>query len=804
MKNILRNRDGELLKVILLGVALAMSLVMFSKVYFENSYEDFVPKAERIYRVHPRFTRAGLRMIPQWATTPGGIAPTIIKFSPLFESATRYKVYRNDAAFYKVSDSDSDDARSVVCSEMILADSNFLSFFPRNVIGATMEDIASTSHDVLLSRSLAESLSHDGDAESIIGSMIRSNAIVIDEDFTVKGIFDDFPKNSSLCDIEVIGSVELNNLFYDEEDHNRLMGNEVYHSYVRLQPNVEVAELDKAIENAIETDIVKTYKDFIPDDMSIGYYLEGIKTIHTSEQSVRSTITLLLILGISVLAIAMLNYVLFAVTALVKRAKNIATRRCYGAPTWVIYKMLISDALSTLLLSLALAVFLLFALKPNIEAITGVRYVDLFTFDIVWIVVVVSLMVVMVCGVVPAAIYSKIPLSAAFQRFKERNTKWKYALLAVQFSGAMLFIALLSIMTLQYRYLLSVDIGYKYDNLLYVQFERFNSDGYKEVKDNVIKVAGVEKVARCSDLPYTFLSSNSTYDSQDGFLFSSNEMSAADEDLPSIFGLEIVEGRDFDAEHPTGQEALVSKSFVEQMSKYKDWSDGAVGKSFQMSSHNHNDEYSTVCGVYEDFLVGNAVTLDDMPSVIFYSETQSHNYNVKMKYLVIKVREDTQEIRTAIQNAIKEIVPSQNTEIRNYSAEFEQSYSDSKNFRNMVLYAGLIVLIITLIGLVGYTRDEISRRRSEIAIRKIHGATTSEIIQIFMRDVVWLLLFGLLAGGAASLYAANSLLEMFAYKITLSPWIFLLSAVVVTAVIAAVVISTTHRAADANPVDNLN
>lgn len=73
-----------------------------------------------------------------------------------------------------------------------------------------------------------------------------------------------------------------------------------------------------------------------------------------------------------------------------------------------------------------------------------------------------------------------------------------------------------------------------------------------------------------------------------------------------------------------------------------------------------------------------------------------------------------------------------------------------------------------------------------------------------MRDIAWLLLFGIVAGGVATIYAAMSLLEMFAYKIPLSWWIFASSAIVVTGVIVTVVILTTHKAANANPVENLN
>lgn len=792
-------RDGALLKVVLLGVALAMSLVMFSKVWFENSYENFVPLAERTYRVHPRFTKAGVDMNPEWTTTPGGIAPAIKSYSPVVEMATRYKVFRYDAAFYVVGQSDGDDARSVICREMILADSNLLELFPRPVVGASMQEIAAATHDVLLSRSLAKALSSDGDAESMIGKMLRSNTIVISDNFTVKGIFEDFPRNSDLRNIEMIGSVELNNTF-NRDDHTWTMGNEVYHSYLRLLPKVVVEQTEEAIKEMVDKNIYALYAEYIPENMSMGYYLEEIATIHPSVRSVRSTTTLLLILGFSVLSIAMLNYVLFAVTALVKRAKNIATRRCYGASTWVIYKMLISDALVTLALSLVLAVFLIFALQPNVEELTSIRYGDLFTLNLIWIVAVVSLLVVVVCGLVPAAIYSKIPLSAAFRRFKERNAKWKHALLTLQFAGAMFFISLLTILSLQYNYLLTADVGYNYDNLLYIQFERFHHDGYQGVKDEVERIVGVDQVARSAKIPYVSMSSDGVVDRENVYLFTTNFIASADKDLPSLLELRITEGRDFDAENPVDYEVLVSRSFAEEMSKFEDWSDGAVGKTMQLSY----TEPSTICGVYEDFMVGNATSLENMPSVIFFNETQEGNSKILMKYLLVKVQEDTPELRAEIQRKVKEVMPDQNIEVHSYSAEFAESYSDSKKFRDLVFYAGLIVLIITLIGLVGYTRDEIERRRAEVAVRKIHGATTGEIIQIFMRDVVLLLAFGIVAGGAASYFAAGKLLEMFAYKIPLSSWIFASSAIVVVAVIASVVIFTTRKAANANPVENLS
>ncbi len=796
LKTIFKSGNSGVIKIVLLGVALAMAIVMISKVYFENSYESFVPHKERTYRVLPLFMRSGVQMIPDWENTPGGIAPSIKSYSPLVEEATRYEVFRSDAAFYLVKDGSSDPS-SIICSEMVLSDSSLFKVFPREIVGTTMSEIAATTHDVLLSRSFATAMSSNGVAESMIGELIASNSIYIEKNFTVKGIFEDFPKNSDLKNIKIVGSVELNKTF-GREPHNFFMGNEIYHSYITLQPNANEEIIGEAIDTMVSQNIKR---EFLPDEVSIDYRLEQISEHHSSKNSVRITTIILLTLAISVLAIAMLNYVLIAVTALVKRARTIAVHRCYGASSWVIYKMLIADAVVALALSLILATFIIFALKAPIEELVKVEFANLFTYNTLWIVSTLAAVVITNCGAVPAAIYSRIPLSAAFRRFKERNRRWKHALLAVQFTGAMLFISLLSIISLQYKHLLTMDVGYNYDNLLYVQFERYSDNGYKSVKDEVSTIAGVNMVARSSYIPLLGVASNSVFNS-DGYLFSSNEIGSADSDFASLFNINIVEGRDFDIENPIGREVLVSKLFVDEMCKFEDWSSGAVGKTMQLSSHNSTDEYSTVCGVFEDFMVENATSLEKRPLVIFFNETET-KYKTALKYITIKVDEDTPELRKAIESKIKEVVPSQNIYVRSYSAEFEESYSDSKNLRDLILYSGLIVLIITLIGLIGYTKDEISRRRSEIAIRKIHGATTKEIIKLFLQDLNWLLLFGLMAGGIATFFAANKLLEMFAYKIPLSWWIFATSAIAITIIILFIVATTTHKAAEANPVENL-
>ncbi|MFR9504223.1 MAG: FtsX-like permease family protein [Rikenellaceae bacterium] len=286
--------------------------------------------------------------------------------------------------------------------------------------------------------------------------------------------------------------------------------------------------------------------------------------------------------------------------------------------------------------------------------------------------------------------------------------------------------------------------------------------------------------------------------------FNIRDFYSADENYINLLGIDIVAGRNFSKEAPVGREVLVSEKFITEMEKQVDWGGNAIGREMLFSEHSQSDdERYTICGVFKEVIGGTAYYEDSRPQVIFFNHTEGNGYTDYLHVLMIKLKEETPETTASINKLLQRLFPEKMLYTQSYTEEVVAVYSDSQKFRNMVFYAGVIVLIITLIGLIGYTRDEIERRRAEIAIRKIHGATTSEIIQIFMRDVVWILIFGIMAGGAASYYAANSLLEMFAYKIALHWWIFALSAVAVIGVIVAVVIATTHKAADANPVENL-
>ncbi len=157
MKNIIKNRDGALMKIVLLGVALAISLVMISKVYFENSYESFVPNIERTYRITPIYIQNG-GVTDSHTSIPGGIVGLIKEYSPQVELATRY-TQLDDGGISAHAEVAFEESRPTNTKSVIAADSLIFDLFPTKFYGDNPKKILSTIGEIMISESLATKMS---------------------------------------------------------------------------------------------------------------------------------------------------------------------------------------------------------------------------------------------------------------------------------------------------------------------------------------------------------------------------------------------------------------------------------------------------------------------------------------------------------------------------------------------------------------------------------------------------------------------------------------------------------------------
>ena len=428
---------------------------------------------------------------------------------------------------------------------------------------------------------------------------------------TVCGVFEDFPENGSL-DIDVLVSMSSMPSISTEN----WLGNDRYSGYVRLAEGVDPDSLDDAIRLMQEKN--QPLEEMEKEGQSIRYWLTPFDRVHTSDPEVRNSMILLGIVSLLLLAISVLNYLLSTVSDAVRRSREFATRKCYGAEARNVYGILLREASLVMLAALAIAVLLLVAAGPFISNIMGVS-LSAMMVPLTWIVVAAVVVLVLVStALVPGWLYMKIPVTAALRNWSDSRRSWKHSLLITQFTVNVFMFGMLLAITAQYSKVMSDDPGYDYDNVYSVFTSGLPEETVRTCMTELSSVPGITDVQRCSNLPLEGLSGNNIYlPGEERALLNIADQYYGTSGFFDFFGIPIVEGR----APAAPKEIAVSRSFVSEMARLAGWADGAVGKQVLLSEHSaENDDYFTICGVYEDYLIGSFNNPDERPSIRFWAE----------------------------------------------------------------------------------------------------------------------------------------------------------------------------------------
>ena len=239
---------------------------------------------------------------------------------------------------------------------------------------------------------------------------------------------------------------------------------------------------------------------------------------------------------------------------------------------------------------------------------------------------------------------------------------------------------------------------------------------------------------------------------------------------------------------------LVDEQFARKMKEVAGIDD-VVGQQFINSSLG-NQYPLTVVGVVKDFTLGSLVSREERPIMVV-------NGNVFTHYIMMKLHGITPENLTAVQQLCDRLYPDAELNVKLYSNEMADQYQETQRTRDLVMIGCLASLLITLIGLIGYVRDEVQRRSRELAIRKVVGATEGEVQLLFARCIAVIALPSIVIGVALGWYLSTLLMQQFAYKVPLLWYVFAADALAVILIIAAVVFIQTRRVANDNPVEYL-
>jgi len=775
-RSLFKKNQSNLIKIISLGLGLSAGLILITKSLFEVSYDDFYPDSKNIYLVQTRY-KMGENPEMKHPATSGAIAPGIKDEVPQVLAATRCTYLQPDAVLIT-------ESRSRIVGTILLADSCFFDIVPRPMLAGNAKEALSRPMYALISSELAEKMGHD-----VVGHTLQIDNYP-GRELTIGGVFDALPLNCSFKYDVIVSLTSIGRFMWDGT--NNWFSNERYISYVKLASGVNPDDLAPAIRQMQEK-----YQDIITLEsqhgLKLSYDLTPITMYHSSDAEVKRQVKLLNMIAFALIFTAMFNYVLIVISAHVRRAKEMAVYKSYGAGRRHISQRIYMEVLVHLIAALIVASLTILLFRPTVEELLGVPVPSLITVQSGAVLLMITAVIFAVTGLIPARLFSSIPVAAAFRSFKQSRRSWMLALLFVQLAAATFLICFLLVIGLQYRLMVNDNPGYVYEDTAYCSVHGTSDTERQTALDLLSRLPDVQAVATSHALAFQSASGNNVrLPGKSEELFNFSDRYGIDHQYIDLMEISVIEGMGFEKGVSTERDMMVSKLFAERLSDLNDWNDGIVGKDLMITEHGP----CRVVGVYDDLRIGFIGAEDTRPTAMFYSPTPARTINIRFHQLS---GEGIQKVTEALQSAL----PDKDIVVVPYKVSILKGYSEQRLFRNSVLVGSMIALLLSLVGLLAYLRSEINRRSAEIAIRKVNGATISNVLTLLSKNVVYLALPALVMGAAIARYVSGEMMKSFSTKIDLSFLLFVFCCLLVLTITLSILIAGSWKVAVQNPVHSL-
>ncbi|MBR3702198.1 MAG: FtsX-like permease family protein, partial [Alistipes sp.] len=595
------------------------------------------------------------------------------------------------------------------------------------------------------------------------------------------GVFRTPPVTNPLGDFDVVSYLR-----FDPATAN-WNGDDSYPTYIKLRKGATIEEVEQEIAKFIANNemlqlMVKMWQaEFFFVPIEEAYYVDN---------NLRTTQTIYGILAVLALLVATLNYVLLTLSSLAQRSRTVAMLRCNGATRGDIFRMLLHETLIMILAAVLLAIFVLLCLHQEIYQLLGYDLSQLFAVERIWIPATVCILSFLIAGLIPAALYSRVKMSYAFRRGSDNRTWWKRALLFVQVACTTGVTCFLLITAQQSEYVTKADLGYAYDRVITMNYPATPSQRSTMVEE-LKRLPFVECVGHSLQYPVWGYFGNPIFDVEKREILFSCRFEYFDEAYIETMGMEIVAGRNF-----TTQDALTKTLVNEEFVRQHGWTiDEAVGKQYFQ-----NGGWREVVGVIRDFMQAGGYV---MPLTVYRTACLFEENKEMPLQLNIRLTELSPENIKALNEVVaKNYHAKWKYQLITYAERVKDRFVSRESMRNNVLLVSIVTLIISLIGLVGYIGNEMARRRKEIAIRKVCGATTSQVLSLLSLNISWVVIPAVVTGIAGAVWGGMKYLELLETMCEpLAWWIFAVGAAVVIAIVYVILIIRTWRTANANPID---
>lgn len=761
IQTLLRGRGSNIIKVISLGLGLTMSILLFSRVAYEQSFDTCFKDNDNLYQIWSVFSVKGEQFDPQEQNS-GPVAGAILEnFPKEVESATSIGEWFVSAPVYN------GDVR--FNDKKIAADSLFFRTMGIEVLSGNPEKELVQKDVIFLSDRFAKKIFG---GENPIGKRLSYDHQF---DLTVKGTYANLPENATINPEAV---VSMPTVWSRNWGNYSWSGGDSWKEYIRFRPGA-----DKSVVNARIDAMIDKYRP-AEDKKEFGYtaFVKPIRDTYREYDEVKRMRNIMSILGFAILFIAGLNYVLISISSLSYRAKSVGVHKCSGASGGKIFGMFLLETGIIIVAALLLMVLIMINFRDFVEDTVVLKLSTLLAPERIWVPLLVVLGLFIVGGILPGRLFARIPVSQVFRRYTEGKKGWKRPLLFVQFAGVAFISGLMCVVMAQYQYVLKKDMGYNPKQMA-VGNAYWDTEGTRDAAYQFFKgLPYVEAVSSANSTPIDGYSGSMIQNEGGQALFSTRSSFFMREDFPALMGMTFKAGRM--ARDP--EEVVVNETFADMMR----WGNDVVGRTVYGEGKTFK-----VVGQLKDFQI-QTFKSEKMP---FMARGNKSFYGT----IHVRLKEPFVENLRKLNRDVAEAFHGQTIDFKGYEQGIEESYNSVRVFRNATLLSAVTMFFIMLMGLIGYTTDEVRRRSKEIAIRKVNGAEASGILEMLAKDVFVVAAPAVLIGTVGAWYVNGMWMEQFAERIPISWAVYLLVVIINLAVIIACVLWKSWRIANENPVNSI-
>ncbi|WP_194776846.1 ABC transporter permease [Pararhodonellum marinum] len=792
-RSLTRSKWIGAINILGLTIGITAALLLFVVVQHELSYDKFLTKYDQIYRIVTHDTYENITDYTPGVANP--LPDALMAEKLRFEKVVPVITY-SDVQVNVLKGSNADDLDKFKSNKMFFSTSAYSGLFDLEFIEGSAAVLDQPGH-VVLTRS--EAARFFGSWENAVGKSLHlTNGVAI----LVGAIVADIPENSNFG-FDLLGSYETirshqDEFGYDLEEWGSTSSN--FQVYVQMDSNSDLALAQSQL-----LDFSK--KHFEGRGTSIkSHHMQPLSEIHfntnfepLSGRMVRkSTIQTLVLVGVFILIMASINFVNLSTSQAIGKSKEIGVRKVMGSSKSQIALQSFGETFLTVwvatILSFAFANFLL----PFLDRIADVpETIGFFEPTVFIFMSALMILLTLVSGCYPALIISKFqPIKALKNKFQAAEiggVSIRRSLVVLQFSIAQILMIGTLIAVRQMNLIQNTDLGFNKEAIYYIHVP---SDSKNEVriegfKQELLRIPGIKGASLASDVPSSDnnSASNFYFDQKSEDIVFPAFLKFADEDYFDLYEMEFVAGQGYPASD-TIRNVVINETMAKKLLIPSP--EEAIGKNIRLGGGN----WVPITGVVKDFTVNSL--REEIKQLLITS--------LKSYYGQVAVRLDSSSDKatlTAIQEKFEEIYPEQIYTASFLDESIAAFYESEQKLALVYKIFAVLAILISCIGLYGLVSYMVGQKVKEIGIRKVLGASITQITVMLSKEFILLVLLAFVIAIPLAYFMVQEWLASFAYKTSISIELFLLVMVVSLVITALTVGSKAIRAALANPVESL-